>query len=324
MNIPFTNLKQEFKRVLLKWHMQEDKAEICAEIFACNSLDGVYSHGVNRFPVFVQYIREGLIDIDAEPQALKRSGGIEYWNGNNGIGPYNAQKAMERAVELAKENTIGCVALHNTNHWMRGGTYGRQAVDKGCIGVCFSNTIANMPPWGGTQPRIGNNPLVISIPYRKEPVVLDMAMSQFSYGKLQESVLKEKPLAVPGGFDGDGELTNDPAAILSSQRLLPIGFWKGSGLSLMLDLLLTSLTGGNSVSRISDGGKETGLSQFFLCIHQPHYYEELIQEIIEYTKTGSPNPAVLFPGESTLKIRSQNQKEGIPVHDSLWEEILRF
>ena len=73
-------------------------------------------------------------------------------------------RQWRRAISIAKENGIGCVVLKNTNHWMRGGTYGWQAADAGCIGICFTNTIANMPPWGGKEPKLGNNPLVIAVP----------------------------------------------------------------------------------------------------------------------------------------------------------------
>ena len=162
---------------------------------------------------------------------------------------------------------------------MRGGTYAWQAADAGCIGICFSNTIANMPPWGGKEPRLGNNPLVIGVPRDEGHIVLDMAMSQFSYGKLQEYDLKKQLLPVPGGYDAEGNLANNPAAIMRSQRALPIGFWKGSGLSFVLDVLLTALSGGRSTAKITNSGKETGLSQFFLCIHQPGYPGRLLKKL---------------------------------------------
>ena len=81
---------------------------------------------------------------------------------------------MQRAIALAKENNIGCVTVKNTNHWMRGGTYGWQAADAECIGICITNAIATMPPWGGIKPRLGNNPLVIAVPRTEGHVVLDM------------------------------------------------------------------------------------------------------------------------------------------------------
>ena len=317
----------EFNRVLLKLSFSEERAEICAKIFADNSRDGVYSHGINRFPVFVNYVREGFIQINAEPKLIEQDGLIEKWDGQLGPGMYNATRAMDRAVFLAKKNGIGCVVLKNTNHWMRGGTYGWQAAEAGCIGICFSNTIANMPPWGGKEPRLGNNPLVIAVPRNEGHIVLDMAMTQFSYGKLQEYDLKDQKLPVPGGYDEKGNLTDNPASIIKSQRALPIGFWKGSGLSFILDVLLAALSGGQSTFRITSSGKETELSQFFLCLNQHSYSSQLIEEIIQFSKSGipaEPNGSVLYPGEKTLATRKKNMNEGIPVNEEIWSAILKM
>ena len=327
MRIFHTDMNDEFKRILLKLSFTEEKAEICAGIFTNNSLDGVYSHGINRFPVFVQYIKEGLIRVDAEPGLVEQNGLIEKWDGKSGPGMYNATKAMDKAISLAKANGIGCVAIKNTNHWMRGGTYGWQAATAGCIGICFTNTIANMPPWGGKEPRLGNNPLVISVPRDQGHIVLDMAMSQFSYGKLQEYELKNKKLPVPGGYDEDGNLTHDPSAVTASRRALPIGFWKGSGLSFILDVVLTALTGGRSTFQITNTERETGVSQFFLCIHQQGYADNLIEEIIQYTKSSSlveNDKPVLYPGENTLATRKRNEIDGIPVDADIWSDILKM
>ena len=135
MTIPFETLKSEFKRVLLSLNFTEEKAEICAGVFAGNSRDGVYTHGLNRFPGFIQYVKDGLVNKDAEPTREGAFGSLEQWNGNLGPGILNARFCMDRAINLAKENGIGCVALKNTNHWMRAGAYGWQAADAGITEV---------------------------------------------------------------------------------------------------------------------------------------------------------------------------------------------
>ncbi|MEB0303379.1 Ldh family oxidoreductase, partial [Mucilaginibacter sp. 5C4] len=102
-------------------------------------------------------------------------GAIEQCDGNLAPGMLNARFCMDRPISLANDNGIGCVAIKNTNHWMRGGTYGQQAADAGYIGLCFTNTIANLPRWGGTEARLGNNQLIIALPLECGNVVLDMA-----------------------------------------------------------------------------------------------------------------------------------------------------
>lgn len=147
MLIPFEQLRSEFNRVLLSIDFEKERAIQCATVFAENSRDGVYTHGLNRFPTFVQYVKDGLVIPNAEPTKKRGLGAIEQWDGHLGPGILNAAFCMGRAINLAKENGIGCVAIKNTNHWMRGGTYGWQAAEAGMIGICFTNTIANMPPW---------------------------------------------------------------------------------------------------------------------------------------------------------------------------------
>ncbi|WP_342647585.1 3-dehydro-L-gulonate 2-dehydrogenase [Mucilaginibacter sp. CSA2-8R] len=318
-------MQSEFKRILLNIGFSENKADACATIFTENSCDGVYTHGLNRFPVFVQYVKDGLVKPDAEPAILKQSGAVERWDGNLGPGPLNARFCMDRAIALAKEHGIGCVAIRNTNHWMRGGTYGWQAASAGLIGICFTNTIANVPPWGGTEPRLGNNPVVIAVPREGGHVVLDMAVSQYSFGKLQQYRASGDELPLPGGYDEEGKLSTNAAAIIDSGRLLPVGFWKGSGLSLMLDLLVTVLSQGKSTAEIAKGEAEYGVSQVFICIKpSADNNEALIEQILEYSKGAKlidENDPIRYPGESTLKTRRKNMEEGIPVDEAIWAKV---
>ncbi|MBS1597714.1 MAG: 3-dehydro-L-gulonate 2-dehydrogenase [Bacteroidetes bacterium] len=325
MTVSFSELKETLKKVLLQLSFPQNKAEICADIFASNSRDGVHSHGLNRFPVFVDLVKKGLIDPMAEPECVEQNGLLEVWDGHLGAGTYNSSICMDRAIELAKKNSMSCVAIRNNNHWMRGGTYGWQAAEAGCIGICFTNASAGMPPWGGKEPRLGNNPLVIAVPHHEGHIVLDMAMSQFSYGKMQEYELKGRSLPFSGGYDREGNLSTDPVAIKQTKRALPAGFWKGSGLAMMMDILLAMLSGGRTTAKITASGNEYGLSQCFICIYKENLHQDLVDEIIAYTKTAIPVEAgteIAYPGEQTLKRRIQSEKEGIIVDETMWKKVL--
>ena len=248
--LSFQAVRQRLANVLLDLGFSQPRADQCAQLFAETTCDGVYSHGVNRFPRFVAMVRNGSVDPAAEPQAAARFGALERWDGRRGPGNLNAHAAMARSLALAAEHGIGCVAMGNTNHWMRGGTYGWQAADAGMIGMCWTNTMPNVPPWGGIDPCIGNNPLVIAVPRATGHVVLDMAMSQFSYGALESYRKKGALLPVDGGFDAEGRLTRDPAAIEATQRLLPVGYWKGSGLAVVLDMMASMMSLGNPLTAL--------------------------------------------------------------------------
>lgn len=330
LRIPFEAVQAELERVLLYLGFNSERATRCARLFTESSCDGVYSHGLNRFPRFVKMIENGSIDVEAEPVRVGESGVLEQWDGRLGPGNLNAHASMERALDLARDFGIGCVALRNTNHWMRGGSYGWQAAEAGKIGICWTNTNQNMPPWGASAPRIGNNPLIIGIPRSSGPVVLDIAMAQFSYGALSSYQRRGESLPVDGGFDEQGRLTRDPAAIERAGRPLPIGFWKGSGLSLALDMMAALLSGGRSTKDIEfDSLKEVGLSQVFLAfdvqrLHPEGEADRIADQIIDYLHGAAPSDPerpVRYPGESTLRIRHENLDKGIPVDAAIWSQI---
>lgn len=330
MRIKFEEMQNEFKRVLMKKGFNEKMADDAAKLFTETSCDGVYSHGVNRFPRVIEYIDKGYIDVAAVPTKIEGMGAFERWDGNLGIGNLNAQACMDRAIELAKTHTIGCVAIKNTNHWMRGGTYGWQAANAGCIGICWTNTQPNMPAWGAKDRRIGNNPLILSVPREEGHVVVDLAMAQFSYGKMENTMLKNELLPVAGGYDSEGNITNDPAEISKTWRVLPIGFWKGSGLSILLDLIATVLSGGNSAYKIGQlGSDEYQLSQVCIAIDAKKiagddFLSKAVNEVLEDIKNSEKvqeDGEISYPGERTLKTRIENLEKGIPVDEGIWNKI---
>jgi len=310
----------------LKLGFEGERAEVCARLFADASLDGVPSHGLNRFPLFVKTVRSGVVDLHARPRPVESRGALERWDGMRGPGNLNARDSMARAVELARAHGVGCVALSNTNHWMRGGSYGWQAAEAGAPAVCWTNTLPNLPPWGADRARLGNNPLVVAVPRPSGHVVLDMAMSQFSYGALASHRLRGERLPVEGGFDSEGRLTRDPAAVEASMRPLPVGYWKGSGLSLVLDMLAALVSGGRATHQIEqDVERETGISQMFVAFDiSTRGGEELAarmaDDIIEHFK-GPDGERVRYPGERVLLARRENAERGVPVEPEIWRQV---
>ncbi len=323
-------MQERLTTILLKEGFTEAKAIRCAEIFTMNSIDGVYTHGINRFPRFVKYVKDGFVKKDAEPTLQHVFGSIEQWNGNLGPGPLNAEHATNSAMRLAREHGMGCIALANTNHWMRAGAYAWQAAKAGFIFIGWTNTIANMPAWGAVDARVGNNPLVMALPHEEEAIVLDMAMSQYSLGHMELSAMRNEMLPVNGGFNKEGVLTNDPSAILATRRLLPTGYWKGSGLALLLDILAAVLSGGLSTAEISKEKIEYGLSQVFIAIDisKLNNYSSIagmVEKIIDDYHDSVPidgSKKITYPGERVLQTREKNLASGIPVQQNVWNIIM--
>jgi 3-dehydro-L-gulonate 2-dehydrogenase len=334
--IPLAELQPRIERILLHFGLAPERAALSARLTAETDLDGVKTHGIARLPRFAQQVRLNRIDTSASPTPVAQFGSLERWSGHRGPGNLAAHACMDRALTLATQHGIGAVALSETSHWMRAGTYGFQAANAGFAALCWTNTLPNLPPWGAKSPALGNNPLVVAIPHvdtsgKPAPIVLDIAMSQFSYGGLASYASKAQPLPVPGGYDADGHLTTDAAAIERSQRALPIGFWKGSGLSFVLDVLAAMLAGGLATHNFStDPLAEVGQSQIFLAIAPTSLatMDELsaiatgaIDALHAADPIDTSHPA-RYPGEGALRAREENLRLGIPIDDATWQSFL--
>ena len=329
---PYEMLVERLTEILEAEGFEPSRARASAALFVDASRDGTYSHGLNRFPRFVANLRSGLVDPSAEPSCTATLGALERWDGHRGPGNLNAAMATRRAIELARQHTIGVVAMANTNHWMRPGNYGLMAIEAGCIGIFWTNTIPNMPPWGGREARVGNNPIVFAVPGREGPVLLDIAMSMFSYGKMEDHARAGTQLPVDGGFDREQRPTRDPAAILDSGQPLPIGLWKGSGLALMLDLVAAALSGGRSSRQVAELGEEGELSQVFMLIDLERLpdreaYLDEVEATLRALQDATPVEADApprYPGQGMMRTREANLREGIPIDDEVWNEILQL
>lgn len=329
MRIPYDEMVKEFVRVLEKYGITGDDAYLSAKLFADASADGVHTHGLQRFPKFIASIEKGAVDVTKRAVPVERIGMMERWDGQRGPGNLNAWKCMQRAIELAKENGVGIVALRNNNHWMRPGNYGLEAVRNGCIGILWTNTVPNMPAWGGKEVKLGNNPIVFAVPYKDSPVIVDVAMSMFSYGKLEKYRREGVLCPVDGGIDKDGNITRNPEAIIETHQVLPIGYWKGSGLSLVLDLIASCLAGGTFTRGIGKLPYETDLSQLFIvfdlaCFPDKERLESEIGKTLEDIDSSTPlkeGLSVHYPGEGMKKTHEESMRIGVYADDTLWAKV---
>lgn len=330
--VDFQRLADSIEQAFVQAGLTPEKARRAALVHAELSRDGVASHGLNRVPRFVDYLRRGWVDAAAEPALVRSIGPIEIWDGQRGPGVLNALNATDRAMAIAADQGCGIVALRNTTHWMRGGAYGWRAAAAGQALIAWTNTESVMPAWGGTDARVGNNPLVIAVPGAGEAsVVLDMAMSQYSYGKLEVTRQAGRQLPYPGGFDDQGRLTADPAAIEATRRILPTGMWKGSGLAILLDVLAAILSDGlatDAIDKVGEGSC-TGCSQIFIAFDPERLgsaarLREIVGGMEAHLASSTAAEAgrgVTYPGQNTLRTRQENLRDGVPVDDGVWAEV---
>ena len=316
----------------LERFLNAQDAKRFAEIFAGNSLDGVYSHGMNRYPRYLSDMESGLCDAKVtQAERVSGLGGLEVWDAHFGVGPLIAQQMAERAIELARTHGIACVALRNNSHWLRAGRYGLMMADAGMMGLCMTNTCMNLVAYGAKEPSTGNNPITIAIPRRAGSLVMDMAVSQYAFGKLEIMAQEGGMLDTPCGYDTDGNLTNDPQKIVESGLMTPMALWKGSALSIMIDLMVSMLSLGRTSLAIgtpADG--EKGMSQMFVCmnpaaVNDMDKAEAQMEKTIAFLNSLEPKDGVHgvhAPGENLERTRARNRERGIPVTEDTWQKIV--
>ena len=308
--------------------LEKDEARARAEIFAGNSLDGGHSQGLNRYPRTISDMEKGICDASVtQAERVSGFGALEVWDAHFGVGPLIAQQMAARVGELARAHGVGCVALRNNRHWLRAGRYALALADAGLVGLCFTNTCMNLTAWGAKQPSTGNNPIAIALPRERGSLLMDMAVSQYAYGKLELMAQQGKMLDAPCGYDERGNETCDPREIVKSGLMLPMAMWKGSALSIMLDLTAAMLSQGRTSLEIGVPAEgERGMSQVFVAFH-PAALGDLreTQERMEKTLRFLHNldgDGVHAPGENLAAIREKNRREGLPVAEETWEKIL--
>jgi len=324
VKIDFETLEETFLSVLIKRRFSPETAKLIARVFTETTFDGVFSHGINRFPRFIGDVDTGTVQPDAVPELIQGMNALEQGDGHQGPGISNSMYCTDQALNLAQDYGIGCVGLRNTNHWMRGGTYGWRAAEKGYLFMGWTNTIPNMPPWGGESAALGNNPFILAIPFGNNHIVLDMPMSQYSYGKLEWHQKCGTDLPEYGGYNKDNQLTKNPSEILETERILPTGLWKGSALSLVLDLAAAILSGGKTSKEIGERSVEADLSQVFIAVNiERHLSQNQLNTLIEETLgfVTNQNESALYPGQRSMANRNHHMKNGVEIPREIWMEI---
>jgi 3-dehydro-L-gulonate 2-dehydrogenase len=294
-----------------------------AELYTQASADGVYSHGVHFVPNVLRALREKAIpDPQSVPTLVASFGALERYDGQVGLGSLNAEFCIDRAMALSDAHGIGCVALRNTRHWGRPGNYGWRAAGKGYLAICWTNTNPVMPAWGSTIKAIGNNPIVFAAPGTDgEHLVLDIAMSQFSIGRLRTQQADGEQLPVIGGVDTSGSATTDAGAILTGGHCWPMGFWKGSGLAILLDTFAAILADGQDTLSLNPSAP--GVSQVYIAFQPKHLggREASARTRDVLRRIADKNPQSRYPGQAALAHRKRSEAEGVYVRDDVAAQL---
>lgn len=324
--IGFRNLRDFIYEILLKAGAPGEVASIEAEIAAEVDLVGVHSHGVQLLPTVVEHIEKGLINPAPKLLPIADLGASVLLDAGRGIGRYVSALAMDEAIQRASRFGVGLVCLRGASHWGRGHSYALRAAREGFIGLAFTNAMANFPAWGTSVPTLGNNPIAVGIPAgdREESPVLDIALTQSAVRRVWDAAAAGQKVPSDWGLDLDGKPTTDPNAIMRSERYLPMGRHKGSGLAFVTELLTAGLAGGVlcfELGRTVPNDMAGGSSKSFIAIRPfGDWLESKVESLKQHLKN-APSAAdqgePLWPGEGSHRRRSDYLQNGIPINGAL-------
>lgn len=241
--VPVGELEGRCARILERVGYPNEQARRIAESLVLAELRGIHSHGLIRLPIYVERTRRGLIDPGAVPAPVPETAAIAALDARDGHGIPAGVRAMDLCVEKASACGVGVVTVRRSNHFGIAWYFARRAVVQDMIGLAASNADSFVAPWGAGRRYLGTNPLAVGVPAGEEPALaIDMATSVVAHGKIFVARARRERIPFGWALDAEGRPTTDPAAALEG-ALLPFGEAKGSGISLLIDLICGPLAG---------------------------------------------------------------------------------
>jgi LDH2 family malate/lactate/ureidoglycolate dehydrogenase len=299
-----------------------------AESLVESNLRGHDSHGVRRLAPYVEFVRDGHVDPAAEPRVAQRRGAVVVVDGCRGFGQPAARLAVAELGALAREHGVGAAAIRRGNHVGRLGEYVEALADEGLVALAFCNADPTVAPYGGRERRLGTNPLAWAAPRRRPepPLVMDWATSAMAEGKVALSLARGESVPEQVLVDADGHPSTDPEDFYAGGALLPFGAHKGSGLSVMIELVGGALTGAG-VANLD--GHEEGNGTLLIALDVGAFvpreqFEDQAEDFcaaLARTPPADGFDAVLVPGEIERRTRARRAREGVPVPAAIWSEL---
>jgi len=332
-NVSVPALRSYCHEVLQAIGMPQGEAELLADTLLWANLRGIDSHGVNRFGTYVRRILGGGIKTPAKMSFVSNKGAVGVLDAGGAAGQIATKFAMDSAQERANQFGIGAIAIRNSNHFGAAGYFTTKAAEAGYIGMIWSGASPRLAPWGSRQRMIGNNPWSIAVPTASGGVImLDIANSVVALGKIRNALARGEQIPEGWAQDKDGRPTTDPAAAIEG-NLMFIGGHKGSGISLMIDLIgpvLASAASGPSVLGLAGVDAKTQNVGHLLMALDPQAfdpegnYAKRVEEYANVIRKAPPAAGVdqvLMPGDKEIETELARLKDGVSLPRKVYDEL---
>ncbi|TQM11874.1 Ldh family oxidoreductase [Pseudonocardia kunmingensis] len=332
------DVHRQISEILRSWGLDEDAAAVTAEAMTHTDLSGIDSHGISMFVSYERLFHSGHLNPRARPTVLRESPVTALVDAQHGFGHPAAAEAMRIAIDKATRAGLGAVSVVNSHHFGAAGFYAAKAAAAGLLGlVTTSARTTAVVPTGGAEPRLSTNPLAFAAPARRhEPFLLDMATSTVAINKIKVYDLADRPLPQGWFVDPAGEPVTDAGTALRAAweglggGLTPLGGpgttgggHKGYGLSLMVEILSSALSGGTA-SATREQGSPDNIGHFCLAIDPGAFRDagdvlDSVDQIIDaqHATRTADGAEVLVAGEPESRARAERAAHGIPLPASL-------
>ncbi|MBC7437283.1 MAG: Ldh family oxidoreductase [Bdellovibrionales bacterium] len=335
--ITFAQLRQFIIVVMTRLGLPEADAAIVGQLMAEAEMQGSDGHGAIRILPYARRIRAGGLNLKPNIKIVQERAGMAVLDGDNGMGHLVMQKAAEIAIEKARHCGIGWVGSRLSNHAGPASLYARMPMAHDMIGMYFAVGNANhLPPWGGLDMLLSTNPIAVAVPAGEEsPVVLDMATTVAAYGKVKAKAQRGEQMPIGWMIDRLGQPLTDPKRA-EEGFLMPIGGYKGYGLSLIVGLLAGTLNGAAMGSEVIDFNHDdtsiTNTGQAILAIDLSAFgdvgeFKARVDKLVRELRASERMPDVeriWLPGEQSHAKREANERDGMALPPVLLKQLDAF
>jgi L-2-hydroxycarboxylate dehydrogenase (NAD+) len=335
--ITFAQLRTFITVAMTRLGLPEADAAIVGRLMAEAEMQGSDGHGAIRILPYARRIRAGGLNLKPNIRIVQERAGMAVLDGDNGMGHLVMQRAAEIAIEKARTCGIGWVGSRLSNHAGPASLYARMPMAQDMIGMYFAVGNANhLPPWGGLDMLLSTNPIAVAVPAGEEPpVVLDMATTVAAYGKVKAKAQRGEQMPIGWMIDRLGQPLTDPKRA-EEGFLMPIGGYKGYGLSLIVGLLAGTLNGAAMGSEVIDFNHDdtsiTNTGQAILAIDLSAFgdvgeFKSRVDKLVRELRASERMPDVeriWLPGEQSHTKREANERDGMALPPALLKQLDAF
>jgi (2R)-3-sulfolactate dehydrogenase (NADP+) len=325
--LPLAEVRDLARRALLRAGASESMAQATADALAAAEAEGLSSHGMARVPQYAMHLRNGRADGAAVPVIARERGGAILVDAREGLAFPACKLAVGEAIRRAREFGVAFAGVTNSHHFGVAAWHLEPVAAAGFVGLAFGNSPSAMPAAGGKRALFGTNPIAAVFPRRDaDALTIDLSLSEVARGKIMVAAKAGGAIPIGWALDRDGRPTTDPKAALEGS-MLPMGGTKGAMLALIVELLVTALTGAalgfEATSFFVEEGNRPRLGQAFLVVDPDALagrdvylarIETLIAAMLEDTD-------VRLPGVRRVALSRKANVDGVDIPQALADHL---